>query len=361
MSTWPDRRLLDLVGIELPIIQAPMAGANGAEMAAEVCAAGGLGSIPCAMLDAAGVRAEVAALRRATDRPFNLNFFCHDEPADGAEALRRWRERMLRYFTELGVEVPTEASAGRRAPFDAPMCDVVEDVRPAVVSFHFGLPGAALLARVKSAGVVVLSSATTVVEARWLEEHGCDAVIAQGAEAGGHRGMFLTDRVYTQPGTFALVPEVVDAVRVPVIAAGGIGDGRGIAAAFALGASGVQIGTAFLTTPESLVSEVHLSALRRAHADDTALTNVFTGRPARGIVNRMVRELGPINDSAPPFPLAAAVLGPLRGAAEAVGADDFTPLWSGQGVALCTMRTARELTSHLAESALGQLARLSGA
>ena len=280
---WPDCRLLELLGTELPIIQAPMAGANGSALAAAVSETGGLGSLPCAMLDAAKARAEIGVIRQRTAKPLNVNFFCHQAPQPDAARDAAWRERLAGYYRELDLDPTAEAPAVNRAPFDESMCALVEDLRPAVVSFHFGLPEPALLSRVKAAGCKVLSSATTVAEACWLEDHGCDAVIAQGFEAGGHRGMFLTDKVASQVGTMALVPQVVDAVNVPVIAAGGIGDGRGIAAAFALGAAGVQLGTAYLFTPESLINDLHRAALHSAGDDKTALTNLFSGRPARGL------------------------------------------------------------------------------
>jgi len=207
-------------------------------------------------------------------------------------------------------------------------------LKPHVVSFHFGLPEASLLWRVKAAGCRVLGSATTVKEARWLEQHGVDAVIAQGFEAGGHRGMFLDDNLSGQAGSFALIPQIVDAVKVPVIAAGAIGDARGIAAAFVLGASGAQIGSAYLHCPESKISAIHRAALKSAGDDSTAVTNLMTGRPARGVVNRLMREIGPINPIAPEFPLAAGAIAPLRAKAEAAGSGDFSPMWSGQAAAL---------------------------
>ncbi len=355
--TWPDQRLLDLIGVELPIVQAPMAGASGSAMAAAVSAAGALGSVPCAMLDDAGARAEVDAVRRQTAQPFNLNFFCHTPPEFDAEREADWQRRLSGYYADLGVDIPAAGSRAGRSPFGEEMCEFVEEVLPNVVSFHFGLPAPELVDRVKAAGCVVLSSATTVREARWLEAHGCDAVIAQGCEAGGHRGMFLTEDVATQPGTFALVPQVVDAVTVPVIAAGGIADGRGIAAAFALGASGVQIGTAYLFTAEALISELHRAALGSVQADQTALTNVFTGRPARGIVNRVMREVGPIAAEAPAFPMAGGALAPLKGAAEKAGDAAFSALWSGQSASLAANLgreglSSAELTRLLSENAV---------
>lgn len=355
-AAWPDRRALDLLGIAVPILQAPMAGSNDAALAIAVAQAGGLGAIPCAALDPERIRAEVARFRAAAAAPLNLNFFAHAPPRADAEALARWRKRLARYYAELGVDAG-DAGGGGRAPFDATLCALVEELRPEVVSFHFGLPGPALLARVRRSGAKVLASATTVAEARWLAERGCDAVVAQGAEAGGHRGCFLDLDVATQPGLFALLPQVADAVAVPVIAAGGIADARGIAAAFALGAAGVQIGTAYLRTPEATTAPLHRAALREARDDATALTNLFTGRPARGLLNRLMRELGPMGEDVPPFPLAAAALAPLRARAGAAGAADFQPLWAGQAAALAQERPAGVLTREWAAQALHWLAR----
>jgi nitronate monooxygenase len=256
------------------------------------------------------------------------------------------------YYVELGLDPHAAPARALRAPFDAAMCDVVADLRPEVVSFHFGMPDATLLARVRATGAKILSSATSVGEARKLEDLGCDAVIAQGYEAGGHRAMFLSDDPYRQVGTMALVPQVVDAVKVPVIAAGGIADARGIVAAFALGASAVQLGTAYLFCPESTITAIHRQALRTAKDDATVITNVFSGRPARGIGNRLTRELGPMSDLAPAFPLASGSLAPLRSNAEAAGSGAFSPLWSGQASALGRELPAGELTKRLSAEAL---------
>ena len=357
-NMWPNRKLLDLIGIELPIIQAPLAGANGSAMAIAVCEAGGLGSLPCAMLDAVKVRKEIGVIRQHTAKPINVNFFCHTPAQPDPEKDVAWKGQLAAYYAELGLDPAVAAPAASRAPFDETMCKVVEDLEPEVVTFHFGLPAPPLLDRVKGSGCLVLSSATTVAEARWLEEKGCDAIIAQGSEAGGHRGMFLTDDVATQVGTFALVPQVVDAVKVPVIAAGGIADGRGIAAAFALGAAGAQIGTAYLFTPESTISDLHRSALRRARDDRTALTNLFSGRPARSLMNRVMREIGPMSDAAPAFPTAGNALAPLKARAEAAGLSDFSSLWSGQAASLGREMGAGELTRKLAEDAARRLEAL---
>ena len=356
---WRDRRLLDLIGIELPVVQAPMAGASGSAMAIAVSEAGGLGSLPCAVLDAGRVRAEIGVIRQRTAKPINVNFFCHTPPKPDPDHAAAWKERLATYYAELGLDASSSTPAANLAPFNAAMCEIVEEFKPEVVSFHFGLPGQTLLGRVKASGCLVLSSATTVEEARWLEAHGCDAIIAQGYEAGGHRGMFLNDDIATQPGTFALVPQVVDAVKVPVIAAGGIADGRGIAAAFALGAAGVQIGTAYLFTPESLITDLHRAALRLARDDHSALTNVFSGRPARGLMNRVMREVGPISDDAPAFPTAGGALAPLKAIAEAAGNTDFSSLWSGQAASFGREIGAGDLTRRLATDAEQRLKALS--
>jgi nitronate monooxygenase len=344
---WPDRRLLDLLDLDHPIIQAPMAGAGGSALASAVCGAGGLGSLPCAILDGAQIQAEIDRLRQHTNRPFNLNFFCHQPAPHDAAKLAAWQARLAPYYAAEGLDPATTAAAPNRAPFDNASCALVEQLRPAVVSFHFGLPDSDLLDRVKASGAKILSSATTVREARWLAERGVDAIIAQGNEAGGHRGMFLDTDISAQPGVFALIPQVVDAVDVPVIGAGGIADGRGIAAALALGAAGVQIGTAFLMSPEALISPIHRQALAAADDAQTQVTNLFSGRPARGLRNKIMRELGPMSDDAPAFPTAGGSLAPLKAAAEKHGRGDFSSLWSGQAAALAVPAPAAEVIERL--------------
>jgi nitronate monooxygenase len=340
---WPDRRLLDLFGVELPIIAAPMANFAGVEMAIAVAEAGGLGSLPCATLSPDKIRAGVAEFRSRRNKPLNVNFFCHTLAADDLAKDRAWLERIAPYFTELGVIPPDLPLPAGHPPFGEADCAVVEELRPEIVSFHFGLPDASLLKRIRATGCKVISSATTLREAKWLAERGVDAIIAQGAEAGGHRGMFLETDVATQIGTFALVRAISTAVKVPVIAAGGIADGKAVAAAIALGASAVQIGTAYLTCPESTISDLHRNAL--ADPDrETVITNVMTGRPARGIVNRFMREQGPIDKAAPNFQRARPAIAPLRTAAEAKVSTDFSPLWSGQAANLPPPMGAAELT-----------------
>ncbi|MDX1722108.1 MAG: nitronate monooxygenase [Pseudomonas sp.] len=340
--------LNSLLNIDLPLIQAPMAGVQLHGLAAAVSNAGGLGSLPCALLDAAGLRAELTALTAKTSKPYNLNFFCHTPAQADAQREAAWREALAPYYAELGLD-PTGIAAGPgRQPFSGEMADLLEEFRPPVVSFHFGLPSAELLARVKACGARILSSATTIEEALWLEAHGADAIIAQGLEAGGHRGMFLGDELSSQLGSFALLPQIVQAVQVPVIAAGGIADAQGVRAAMALGAAGVQIGTAYLCCPEATTSAIHRAALHSPAARHTALTNLFSGRPARGIVNRLMRELGPISPAAPAFPLATAAIAPLRTKAESQGSGDFSPLWAGQNASGCKSIGAAELTRELA-------------
>jgi len=337
-----------LLGIDLPIIQAPMAGVQESALAIAVSNAGGLGSLPCALLSPASMRDELERITAQMKKPYNVNFFCHRKPTPNLERESAWRAAVAPYFRELELELnATPAPAGRQ-PFNDEVADLLSEFKPAVVSFHFGLPAPELLARVRAWGAKVLSTATTIEEARWLEAHGADAIIAQGLEAGGHRGMFLTDDLTRQLGTMALLPQIVEAVNVPVIAAGGIVDTKTVAAALSLGAAGVQVGTAYLLCPEATTSAVHRAALKSEAARHTALTNVFTGRPARGIVNRVMRELGPMSAAAPEFPLAAAAMAPLRAKAESLGLGDFSPLWAGENISGCKETPAADLTRELA-------------
>jgi nitronate monooxygenase len=337
-----------LFGIELPIIQAPMAGIQAGRMALAVSNAGGLGSLPCAMLTPETLRSELETIRAGTDKPYNVNFFCHQpsQPDPAREA--RWRTALAPYYAEFGIDPASVPAGPGRAPFSAQVADIVEEFKPPVVSFHFGLPDAALLARVKAWGAKVLASATTVAEARWLEAHGADVIIAQGLEAGGHRGIFLSEDLTTQIGTMALLPQVVRAVSVPVIAAGGIADAAGVRAALALGATAVQVGTAYMLCDEATTLPWHRAALQDERAEHTVLTNLITGRPARGMLNRLMRELGPLSEVAPEFPLATGALAPLKAAAEKLGRDDFSTLWSGQNASGCRAIPAADLTRLLA-------------
>ena len=340
--------MTDLFSIELPIIQAPIAASQGSALAIAVSNAGGLGSLPCATLSIDQIRQELAAITAATTKPYNVNFFVHRQPPPDEAREVAWRKVLAPYYAELDIDQSVIQSGPGRLPFSDEAANLLEEFKAPVVSFHFGLPSEAQVARVKRWGAKVLSSATTVEEARWLESRGVDAVIAQGLEAGGHRGNFLSKDLDTQVGTFALVQQIAKAVRVPVIAAGGIADARGAKAARQLGASGVQVGTAYLLCPEATTSPLHRAALKSDAAAFTALTNVFTGRPARGIVNRLMREVGPISSAAPAFPLAVSAVLPLRMTAEGRGSSDFSSLWAGQNAGACREIPAAELTRFLA-------------
>jgi nitronate monooxygenase len=344
---YPAAGIEQLLDIELPLIQAPMAGVQDAALAAAISNAGGLGSLPGAMLNPAALEAELHTLTAMTDKPFNVNFFCHEAPVVSNQQQRVWQQRLAGYFKELGIADPGANAASSREPFGEAAMSVLEQFRPAVVSFHFGLPQPAQLDQIKRWGTRVLGCATTVDEALWLANQGVDAIIAQGLEAGGHRGSFLTQDMTTQTGTLALVPRIRAAISLPVIAAGGIASSAGVVAALTLGAAGVQVGTAFLLCTEAKTSPMHRAALRGEAAQHTAITNVFTGRPARGIVNRLVREVGPMAASATAFPSAAGPVSALRGAAEAIGSDDFTPLWCGQNATGCREIAAADLLQIL--------------
>ena len=375
--------LTQLLRTSHPLIQAPMAGVQGSAMAMAVSDAGSLGSLPCAMLTADALRAELEVLHafhQQTNKPYNVNFFCHTPPVYDAAKEAAWRAALAPYYAEYSIDAASIPTGAGRAPFSAELADLLEAFKPPVISFHFGLPSADLVQRVKSWGSVLLSSATTVAEARWLQAHGADAIIAQGAEAGGHRGMFLLEptndklaglvagqfaglshtspdgwqpELLTQQGTLTLLPQIVASVKVPVIAAGGIANAAGVRAAMALGAAGVQVGTAYMLCHEATTSPVHRAALSRSAQDPgthhTALTTLFTGRPARGIVNRVMRELGPLNTASPPFPTATAAIAPLRAKSEALGLGDFSPLWSGQNASGCAAVSAAEMTLRLVD------------
>jgi nitronate monooxygenase len=338
-----------LIPSEHPLLQAPMAGSQGSALALAVCGAGGVGALPAAMLTPDALAAELQRLRDGTQgRPWHVNFFCHSPPVPDPAAEARWRETLRPFYTEAGIDPASVPAGAGRVPFSHAVADVVEPFAPPVVSFHFGLPAPDLLARVKGWGSLVLSSATTVDEALWLQAHGADAIIAQGLEAGGHRGMFLTRELGTQMGTFALVPQMVAAVQVPVIAAGGIACAEGVRAAMALGAAGVQVGTAYLCCHEATTSAVHRAALHSAAARHTELTTLFSGRPARGMVNRLMRTLGPLHPCTPAFPLATAAIAPLRAHFEAQGLGDCSPLWAGQNTSGCHTAPAADITRALA-------------
>lgn len=341
-------RIQEVLQTELPIIQAPMAGVQTSRLAIAVLDAGGVGSLPAAMLALPALQEELKALA-ARGGSWNVNFFSHTTPAPDAVREARWRARLAPYHQQYGIDIDKVPAGAGRQPFSHEAADVLEPFKPPIVSFHFGLPAPDLLKRVRSWGSRIVSSATTVDEALWLEQHGVDAVIAQGLEAGGHRGHFLDHDLSLQQGLMTLLPQIVAAVKVPVIAAGGIADAGSVKAATALGASAVQVGTAYMLCPEAQTSALHRAALRSPQARHTALTNLFTGRPARGIVNRLMREVGPLLADAPEFPTATAAIAPLRAAAEAQGSGDFTPLWSGQRVGNLDGKDAATLTRELAE------------
>jgi nitronate monooxygenase len=340
------------LGLAVPLIQAPMAGFQGAAMAAAVSGAGALGSLPGAAMTPQALRDAVGELRRAGGLPVNLNFFCHAVPAADPAREAAWREALRPYYDELGLSFSAITNGPGRLPFGDEAADAIEALRPEAVSFHFGLPPAPLLERVRRTGAQVWSSATTVAEAQWLAAHGVDAIIAQGVEAGGHRGMFLpagpSFDLGTQLPTLALLTGILQTVRVPVIAAGGIADADGVATALRMGASAVQLGTAFLLCTEATTSAVHRAALQGEAARDTALTNLFSGRPARGIVNRLMRELGPMSALPPAFPSAVNAIAPLRAAAEQAGRGDFSPLWAGQDVSGCRAVSSAQRIKELA-------------
>ncbi len=332
-----------MTGASVPIVQAPMAGSGGPALAIAAMRGGAMGSLPAALLTPERLRADVAQVRAATDGPLNLNFFCHSLPAPPDESA--WLTLLAPYFAAEAVS--PGAPPPLRRPFDDALCAVVEEVRPTVASFHFGLPDAALLARVRAAGVRVLASATTVAEAHWLAAQDCDAIILQGAEAGGHAGWFLGTRHEPTP----LATLLRERPNVPVIAAGGIVDGADMAAALRAGADAVQIGTAYLATPQSLATPSHRALLGTPAAADAAFTNLLTGRAARGICNRLMRELGPIRPEAPPFPYASNALAPLRARAEAEGRADYAPLWAGAGAPRVVAQDAETLTRAVASAA----------
>jgi nitronate monooxygenase len=349
---WRDRRLIDLLGLEHPIIQAPMAGSTTPAMAAAVANAGGLGSIGAATATLDEWRKTVTEAKRLTNRALNVNFFVHEPPTPPEPAQEmRMAVRLEPYYADLGLEVPAPSVPFH--PFSTAALNALVDLRPRVASFHFGLPAASAVKALKDAGIRVLSSATTPSEAMKLEAMGADAVIAQGWEAGGHRGTFAAPFAEGQIGTMALVPQMVDAVKIPVIAAGGIADGRGIAAALMLGAAGVQIGTAFLTCTESAAHPLHREALLEA-GRPSQVTSVFGGRPARALVNRYMTEMA---DAEPlPFPMQFSLVTPLARAAVQAGSTDFLPMWAGQAHGLNRSLPAAELMQRLVTEATQRLA-----
>ncbi len=339
------------------LVQAPMAGSQNHRLAAAVFKAGGLGSLPAAMLHAEQLQQELLAFQSTIELspktawgrllPINVNFFCHMPPPSQPEREAAWRLKLAPVYLAHRIDPQTVGSGPGRAPFNADSLKLMGQFKPAIVSFHFGLPKAQWVQQLKDWGIQIWSSATTVQEAQWLEQHGADAVIAQGLEAGGHRGMFLTEDLSTQVGTLSLLPQIVKAVNLPVIAAGGISSAAAVSAAQSLGASAVQVGTAFLTSHEATTHALHRQALMSDAARHTALTNLFSGRPARGIVNKFMNDFGPLNPEAPAFPLATAAVAPLRAAAESQGSSDYSPLWSGQNASDCEALPAADITHKL--------------
>lgn len=336
----------ELLGIERPLLQAPMSGYATPALAAAVSEAGGLGALGSAILPMDEIHAQAAAVREATDRPFLLNFFCHEPPRPSAEVLAAARDALAPLYAEFDLGEPPKPELPALT-FGSDHLEAVLEIRPAAVSFHFGLPAPAAVERLREAGIKVLSSATTVSEAVRLQELGADAVIAQGAEAGGHRGSFLVDGGVGMVGTLALVPQVADAVNVPVVAAGGIADGRGLAAVLALGAGAANVGTAFLECPESAVPALYRDALKDARDDSTTITRTFSGRPARAVRNRLTELDAP----ALPFPEQMALTAPLAQAAAERGSPELMPVWAGQAAALSQAVPAGELVRGICDGA----------
>lgn len=344
------KRITELFGIELPIIQAPMAGAATAELAAAVCNAGGMGSLGVAMMTAAQLRENVSKLRAQTNKAFNLNYFVHDEPDLSAFSAKPMQDALAPHYADLGLgDVPSPASP---APaFDDEALKLLLELSPKVASFHFGLPTPDAMRAIKARGIIVIGCATTTAEARALEHGGADAIVAQGHEAGGHRGTFLDHVDLGTVGTMALVPQTVDAVKVPVIAAGGIGDARGIAASFMLGADAVQLGTAYLMCPETQMHPLHRKALAEVSDHGTVVTKLFSGRPARAIRNRLTESLHAFEEKAAPFPAQRALAAPLIAASSKANRAEFMQLWSGQAAALAKPEPAAEKTTRLMREA----------
>jgi nitronate monooxygenase len=347
---WPNDRVCRLFGIDHPIVQAPMASATTPELAAVVSKAGGLGSFGAAGTPPAKLREVIRTIKGLTDRPYNVNLFVPDwEPLTvDPQAVKRMQARLAPLHEELDAG-PVPEPGAMFGPFDEQLDVMLEEGVP-IVSFHFGAPAAAVQ-RAHDAGSLVLSSATTVLEAKALVDAGVDAVIAQGAEAGGHRGTFIGDWNHAMIGTMALVPQIVDAVDVPVIAAGGIMDGRGISAALVLGAGAVQLGTAFLGCPESGVADTYRDAVQAATEEQPQVTMAFSGKPARGLRNRYMEYIEQQPDSLLPFPAQYSIFSGVRAAAAQRGDAQFLALWAGQGVGHASAVPASELFDRLVTEA----------
>ncbi len=357
----PDTPLTARLGILYPIFQAPMAGGTSTPaLVAAVAQAGGLGFLGCAYQTAAQIEATVADVRTRTTKPFGINLFAPQPvptvPSDAADAVAR----VARFHRDLALPEPA-VPAVLPDPFEEQMPAVLAS-GAAVFSFTFGIPPAVHIAAARERGMLVVGTATTVDEALALERAGVDAIVAQGSEAGAHRGTFGVDFNAAMIGTMALVPQVVDAVHVPVIASGGIMDGRGIAAALVLGASAVQMGTAFLTAHESGAPDAHKDAILRAAEHETRVTRAFSGRPARGIENRFMRDVDPVEGPlrALPYPLQNALTRPLRTAAGKAGQADFLSLWAGQGLRLARREPAAALVARWVEQMEERLRSVAG-
>lgn len=342
----PSSCFLSQLGCQLPIIQAPMAGVQDSHLAIAVCRAGGLGSLPCAMLSAEQIEAEIHHIRAQTPQAFNVNFFAHREQPYTAEMQRKWFAVLKPYYEQWGLSASDIVNSGGRKPFNQETADLIADLKVPVVSFHFGLPADNLLRQVRASGAKIISSATTLAEAKWLQAKGVDAIIAQGLEAGGHRGMFLSHDIAEQSGTFSLLPNLAQAIDLPIIAAGGISNHATAQSAFTLGADAIQLGTAFLLADEAKTKAHHKTALQSDKASDTRLTNIFSGGIARGICNPFIDALG-IHSEAPPFPYASFVTDPLKNKAEQSGSDEFSAMWAGQNAALTTAGSAEEIIQRI--------------
>lgn len=352
-----DTPLTRLLGLDLAIVQAPMAGGpTTPELVAAVSGAGALGSLGAAGLDGETILKDCAAIRALTDAPFNVNLFIIDDGVRDDEQIARAHHALQPIRDALGIATPP--TPNRFKPSFGDQIEAVLEAKPAVFSFTFGCAEETLIERMKSAGVKVIGSATTVDEGRRLVEAGIDIVCAQGSEAGGHRGTFIGEFEQAMVGTMVLTPQLADALDVPVIAAGGIMDGAGIAAALALGAAGAQLGTAFLRCPESGAHPAYKAAIAEAGEGDTRVTRTFSGRPARGIVNRFMDEMAAHEDDLPPYPVQNALTGDIRAAAAKQNRPEFMSLWAGQGVAMARDLPAAEVVRLLAEetqAALGAL------
>ncbi|MFT7688850.1 MAG: nitronate monooxygenase [Candidatus Azotimanducaceae bacterium] len=342
-------QLCKIFDISLPLIQSPMAGAQDSELCIAVSEAGGLGSLPCAMLSSEEIDEEVKKIREKTDKPFNLNFFCHADLPFSEEKERIWRQKLAPYYKEFEIDPPKVAATMGRQPFSQKSLDIVKRLKPAALSFHFGLPDANLWDQVKASGIKTMSSATTRDEALWLESQGVDVIIAQGLEAGGHRGHFLSHDLTLQKDMGTLLKQILEVVKIPVVAAGGIFDGISVKSAINIGAAGVQVGTSYLLCNESKISHLHRGALKSLLASETQLTNLFSGRPARGLKNRLMKECGPISDQVPNFPMAGTATQGLKKIAESKGSVDFSSLWSGTNNHGCREISADEMTKSLSK------------